>query len=144
LQADASNEKDSAVNQTAAREKGAKSSVAGWRNELLFAAHCLDFSSLHADVESSPNVEELRGIPYITTATHHAGQPTEFVDGDDIVQLADGAPAVLPSEAALASAAIQPATEHVWDVLDISAALATGAARQDNKPLDSDRAGAYP
>lgn len=139
MQADASNEKDSAVDQTAASEEGTESPVAGQRNGLL-APHCLDLRSpRHADAESSPNVEELRGVPYITTAAHHAGQPTESADGDDVAQPADGAPTVLLDEAALASVTVQPATEHVRDVLDTPATLASGAARQDHEPFDSDR-----
>lgn len=144
LQADASNEEDSAADQTAASEEGAESPVAGRRHGLLLAAHCLDRRSpRHADAESPPNVEELRGVPNIATAAHYAGQPAESADGDD-AQLADGAPAVLPDEAALASAADQPAAEHVRDVLDTPTALASGTARQDLESLDSDRTGARP
>lgn len=145
MQADASNEEDSAADQTAASEEGTESLVTGRRIELVFAAHCLDLrSSRHADAESSPNVEEFRGVAYIATATHHAGQSTESVDGDDVAQPVDGAPASLPDEAALASAAVEPATEYVWNVLDTPAALASGVAWQDHEPVDSDRAGAHP
>lgn len=143
MQADASNEKDSVVDQTATSEEGAESPVAGRRNGLLLAAHCLDRgSSRHADVESSPNVKEFRGVPYIATATHYAGQPTESADGDDVVQPADGAPTILLDEAALTSVTVQPATEHVRNVLDTPATLASGATRQDHESFDSDRAGA--
>lgn len=143
MQAVASDEKDPAADQTAASEEGAESPVAGRRSGLLLAAHCLDLGSpRHADAESSPSVlEELRGVPYIATAAHHAGQPAESADGDDVVQLADGAPAVLPDEAALASPAVQPAAQHVRHVLDTPTALASGTARQDHESLDSDRAG---
>lgn len=144
LQADASNEKASAADQTATSEEGTESPVAGWRNGLFLSAHRLDLrSSRHTDPESSPNVEELRGVAYFTTAAHHAGRPTESADGDDVAQPADGAPAVLPDEAALTSTAVHPATEHVRDVLDTTAALASGAARQDHESFDSDRAGAH-
>lgn len=145
MQADANNEKDSAADQTAASEEGAESPVAGRRNGFLLAAHCLDLRSpRHADAESSPDVEELRGVPYIAAAAHHARQPAESADGDDVAQLADGAPAVLPDEATLASAAVQSAAEHVRDILDTPTALASGAARQDHESFDRDRTGARP
>lgn len=145
MQADASNKKDSTTDQTAASEEGAESPVAGRRTGFFLAAHCLNLRSpRHADAESSPNVEELRRVPYIATAAHHAGQPTESTNGDDVAQLADGTSAVLPDEAALAPAIIQPATKYVRNVLDTSTAFASGAARQNDESLDSDRAGARP
>lgn len=144
MQADASNEKASVADQTAAGEERTESFVAGRRNGFFLTAHRLDLrSSRLSDAESSSNVEELRGVAYIATAAHHAGQPTESADGVDVAQPADGAPAVLLDEAALASPAV-PATEHVRDVLDTTAALASRAAWQDHESFDSDRTGADP
>lgn len=106
MQANASNEEDSAAHQTTASEEGAESLVAGRRNEHL-AAYRLDLRSPRdADAESSANVEELRGVAYIAATPHHAGQSTEPANGDDVTQFVNGTTADLLDEATLAPVAV--------------------------------------
>lgn len=139
-------EEDSAADQTTASEEGAESPVAGWRVELL-ASHRLDLrSSRLVDAESTPDVEELRGVAYIATAAHHADQSAESADGgdDDVVQLVDGTPAVLPDQTTLPSVAVHSSTKHVRDLLDTPTTLAPGTARQNHESLDSDRTSTHP
>lgn len=141
MQANASDEEDQAPDQATAGEEGAESPVAGRRGELL-AAHRLDLQPpRHVDPGPPADVQEHRGVAHIAPAAHHARHTSaERTDGDDVVESAGGAATVLPDEAALAPAAVHPATRHVRNVLDTAAALASRVARQDGKSVDSDRA----
>jgi len=145
LQANTSDEKDQASDQTTAGEEGTESLVAGWRGKFL-TAHRFDLhSSCHTDAESSADVEDPRGDTHIAAAAHHVGRSsTESADGDDVAKFIDSTTAILLDEAAFAPATVQSATEYVRVLLDTPATLASGIAWQDDESVDSHRTGARP
>lgn len=146
MQANARDEEDQTLDSATTSEEGAESPIAGRRDKFL-TAHRLDLHpSRHADAESPTDIEEFRGIAHIAAAAaaaHYAGQSsTESTNGDD-AEFIGGTTAIVPDETTLASAANQPATEHIRDLLDTPATLASRIARQNDESVDSYRTSTF-